>query len=222
MAVLFDDASSQSLDYAASALVTAVPLTMACHFQIDAAADCGAMSLGANSTDVDYFLLRIRGDSAGVIQAVASDSGGARTAQSSAGKALDTWGHAAAVFTSTTSRSAYLDGANVGNETTSCTPSTLTRTAIGRLVRATPTLYYSGRLADAAIWNVALTAEELLMLAKGVSPLLIRPLSLLTYHPLDRGSVSGASHLDRWNGRFDFTASNGPTITDAPRLFLRA
>ena len=44
--------------------------------------------------------------------------------------------------------------------------------------------YMNGRIAEVAIWSVALTAGEHTALAAGVSPLLIRPASLLGYWPI--------------------------------------
>lgn len=43
---------------------------------------------------------------------------------------------------------------------------------------------HDGRIADFAIWSVALTAGEFAALAKGVSPLRVRPASLVAYWPL--------------------------------------
>ena len=42
----------------------------------------------------------------------------------------------------------------------------------------------AGRIAEAAIWNVALTDSEVQALASGVSPLRVRPESLQAYWPL--------------------------------------
>lgn len=45
--------------------------------------------------------------------------------------------------------------------------------------------FYGGRMADVAIWNVALTAGEFAALASGQRPNMIRRASLLAYWPLD-------------------------------------
>lgn len=44
--------------------------------------------------------------------------------------------------------------------------------------------FFDGKLAEIGVWNVALSAGEALALGKGVSPRLIRPLSLKGYWPL--------------------------------------
>jgi hypothetical protein len=43
---------------------------------------------------------------------------------------------------------------------------------------------HDGRIADFAIWSAALSTGEFAALAKGVSPLRIRPASLVAYYPL--------------------------------------
>jgi len=43
-----------------------------------------------------------------------------------------------------------------------------------------------GKLAEVAIWNVALTAAEIATLAEGFLPTFIKPESLISYYPLVR------------------------------------
>ena len=95
----------------------------------------------------------------------------------------DTWHHACGVYTSNTSRDCYLDGGDKGSNIVSVTFNANTDTmTIGRLDRDEPIQEFSGPLAEAAIWNVALSLGEIEALADGYSPLLIRP-SALVYHP---------------------------------------
>lgn len=46
------------------------------------------------------------------------------------------------------------------------------------------TLFGAGRIADAGIWAVLLTADEIVSLAKGFDPRLVRPQSLKFYNPI--------------------------------------
>jgi hypothetical protein len=62
--------------------------------------------------------------------------------------------------------------------------STLNRTTIGRRTNSALSGYYSGRVAEAAIWSVALADAEIAALAAGVLPYRVRPGSLLAYWPL--------------------------------------
>lgn len=43
---------------------------------------------------------------------------------------------------------------------------------------------WNGMLAEFAIWNAILTAQEFAVLAKGASPLMVRPQALVLYYPL--------------------------------------
>jgi hypothetical protein len=47
-------------------------------------------------------------------------------------------------------------------------------------------LYTDAKIAESAIWNVALTAAEIATLAAGYSPLFVRPQSLVFYAPIIR------------------------------------
>ena len=71
----------------------------------------------------------------------------------------------------------------------------------------------SGHIAEAAIWNVALTAAEVTVLAKGVSPLFIRRQNLVAYWPL-YGLHSPETDFSG-NNRV-MTLNNGPTRGNHP------
>jgi hypothetical protein len=214
MARLFDDASSQSASIA-SAPVTAVPLTMACWYNVDTfAAEQALMGLYNNGVnDASYQLLGLTASSGRVRAATANSAG---TANSSTGDlgTLNTWDHAAGVWASDAARTAYHNGSSGGLENTSRAPTGLNSTALGARVDTTPDRFLSGMLADAAIWNVALTAAEVLMLANGVSPLAVRPGNLVAYWPL-WGVHSTEIDL---KGGYPLTLTNGPTKAAHPRM----
>lgn len=94
--------------------------------------------------------------------------------------------HACAVFSSYDSRSAYSDGANKGTSTTSITPNGINELSIGRITNygGTAVNYLNGIISEAAIWNVVLNDEEVNILAKGLSPIRMRPDNLIAYWPL--------------------------------------
>jgi hypothetical protein len=75
--------------------------------------------------------------------------------------------------------------------------------------------YFSGLIAEAGIWSVALTAAEIASLAKGISPLSIRPASLLAYWPL----IGQTSPEIDFHGRFEMTVS-GAVADDHPRVYM--
>jgi hypothetical protein len=68
----------------------------------------------------------------------------------------------------------------------------------------------SGSIAEAAIWNVALTDAKVAILAAGFSPLFVDPQSLVAYWPLVRDTD------DDVVGGYDMTAYNTPTVASHP------
>jgi hypothetical protein len=120
----------------------------------------------------------------------------------------------AAVFVSAASRTAYFNGVASAENTTSVTPLTFDAAAIGaRAIGGSYGLYADGKIADAAIWNVALTAAEIASLAKGISPRLIRPQSLVFYAPLIRDLIDV-------KGGLALTNVNTATVSPHPRIYL--
>jgi hypothetical protein len=75
------------------------------------------------------------------------------------------------------------------------------------------TNYLNGSLAEVGIWNAALTAAEVLSLARGMSPSLIRPQSLTIYAPLVRDLIDKKSGLT-------ITNNNGSTVSNHTRIYL--
>lgn len=174
----------------ASTPVTAVPLTLACWFRSTSSTAAQALITITDTTDAThYFRLMAAGATAGdPVQAAASaTTGGA--AVSSTGYSTNVWTAAAGVFTSAASRAAFINGGSKGTNATSRTPLSVDSIKLGHSLDSSeaPQQPLLGLLAGAAIWNAALTDAEVAGHAKGVSPLLIRPQSLVFYAPLIRG-----------------------------------
>lgn len=100
-----------------------------------------------------------------------------------------------------------------------------TTTAAGNPVGTSPQLsllsgnkgtasYDDGEISEFALWDVDLTADEFLALTAGVSPLLIRPGSLLNYWPI-LGAFS--PEIDRVGGN-DLTVT-GTTKASHPKVY---
>lgn len=96
---------------------------------------------------------------------------------------------------------------------TNIIPDSIDRYALGIRADATPDLGYNGLIAEAALWNVALTEAEALELNAGYCPLLIRPESLVSYLPLIRDNDADLIDGVIW------TASGSPTIAAHPPVF---
>jgi hypothetical protein len=180
MARLFDDAKSQYLENA-SAVLSGVPATMVAWMRPDAAVASQAVGVYDVSAADQWMDLAIGADRK--VYAT-TNAGGQAFARTVALVALNTWAHIAAVFAAVDDRRVYLDGGNKVTDATSKTPAGIDTTSIGRRSTSAPALYASGRIAEVAIYNVALTDDEIAELATGASPLLVRPDALVAYWPL--------------------------------------
>jgi hypothetical protein len=217
MSRLFDDASSQFLS--ASAPVTAMPLSMACWFYSDSIALTQTLMNIGDSTAASN-RQRFKMAAAG---AVAGDpirgficTGAAQTSfDTTAGYTANAWHHACTVFTSNVSRAVYLNGANKTSNTADRTPGTPDVVSIGRTSSSASDDYTSGRIADAAVWNIALSDDDVAALADGLSPLLVRPDGLVAYWPIF-GNTSPEIDIV---GGFGATVT-GATKDDHPRIIL--
>jgi len=220
MAYEFSAASSQYLQVG-SAVVTSTPLTMACWFNCDSAdLSCCLVSVtnSGNAGNLTRFALFARGNVAGdPVTAIASNTFSNGIADTTAGYIVGKWHHGCAVFTSTTSRSVYIDGGSSATNTTSITPTLLDRTNIGVqfLQNAGGTSginFADGLIAEVGIWNAALTQPEIASLAKGMTCDKIRPQSLVFYAPLVR-------NLQDAKGGLTITNNGGATVATHPRVY---
>ncbi len=125
----------------------------------------------------------------------------------------DVWQHMAAVFAANDARHAYLNGSK-GSDTTSVTGLTPDVLSFGRLSGSSPGQYLRGRLAETAVWAAALGDAEIAALARGASPLLVRPAALVMYRRLLRDE-----DVD-WIGGTTLTVSaNAPAIQIGPTVW---
>lgn len=148
---------------------------------------------GTGTTD-DRFLIRF--ENWNVLQAVAASSA-TNAATSASSFNVNSWNHVAGTFTSSTARACYLNNV-AATGTSSATPNAanLTRTYIGvsNTTSGLTSAPFNGRIAEVGVWGAALTADEIASLYAGVSPLLVRPASLLAYVPLV-GTASPETNL---------------------------
>lgn len=124
---------------------------------------------------------------------------------------LNAWSHGCAVF-DTSYRQVYLNGAGGTADFTASTQNTFNDLRIGARYATTLGNYFAGNLAEAAVWNARLTADEAASLAKGISPRLIRPQSLVFYAPLIRDLID-------IRGGLTIANNNGATVADHPRIY---
>lgn len=204
----FATASSQYLT--ASAVLTAVPISMACWYITNGVAFQNLINLGVSGSNDNRFSLLLTDSVKTVVRAQTRTTTNA-IADTTATYSTGVWQHAAAVFTSAASRDVYLNGGNSANNTGNRTPAGVNETSLA--VNSTLTeSFLDGQLAECGIWNAALTAAEVASLADGVTPLQIRPNNLVFYAPLVRGDRDLV-------GGLTITAVNSPTVTAHTRVF---
>lgn len=216
MSRLFDDALNQYL-CRNSAVVSGYPFTMACCFNSNDDASIQALLfVGDKDSDVQYHAMLANGAAGGdPICANSRDAGGDCNAVTTTGYSPNMWHHACALFIAPNDRRAYIDGGSEGFNDTSRTPVGIDRVAVGVLGRSVLGWYMSGRIAEAAIWNIDLSVDEIKSLAGGVSPLKVRRQNLRAYYPLVRDD-----DLDRWKYGYHLDDFNNPTVGEHPRLIL--
>lgn len=210
MARLFAAASSQYLSFAGD-VVDTTPITMACWFRKSALGTTqGLMTIGADATN-DQWQFRVT--STDFVQANAIDAGTGSTANTTTTITANTWHHGCAVFAGSSSRAAYIDGGSKGTNTTLRTPDISDTVVIGaQWATGVASGFWDGDIAEAAMWNVALTDAEVALLAKGVSPMTVRPELLSGYWPL-MGRTSPEIGVV---GGFGMTLNAGPVQSSHP------
>lgn len=213
MARYFDRVSSQYLE-SSTTPVAAVPFSMGCWFKPDDITTSHTLLALDTIGGSDRFVIVAAGAVAGdFVNAVAS-AGVQGIAVSSAAFTAGAWQHTLAVFASATSRTVYLNGGNSGTNTTSVTP-VPTAVHVGARYNTTIAGFAGSVIAEAGIWDAALTADDALMLASGVSPLLVRPANLVAYWPL---MGRNSPEIDPVGG-YNLTLANAPTVADHCRIF---
>lgn len=201
--------SSQYLE--ATTPVTAVPLTIACWVRpgtLTGSHEVVAAMTSPGGTAANAFRLNVS-SSAG---ARAVQVGNSSTGFSAFGTALPSgWSHVAAVFAANNSRTAYQNGVAGTANTTNLIPSAVPTTLRTARYDSTALNYFPGLVAHPAIWNVALNAGEVLALAQGAPPWLVRPEGLV-FLPF----LTGAAVEFESRGGFHLTTFNAPGVGEDP------
>ena len=210
MARNFVGSSSQYLSRN-NAIATGAPITMACWARVTNALAAQSFMSIQTTIGSDRFTLTV--NATGNIVAAATVGGTTQAATTTGAMTNNTWAHCVAVFSSSTNRVAYLNGVASTASTVSSIPSSLTQFMIGARRQAGALgLYLTGQIAEAAIWNFALTASEINSLYQlTATPLQIRRDNLQAYWPL--GGLYGDTDNDLSNNLYSLTATNSPTFT---------
>lgn len=204
----------------ASAPASAMPLTLACWLR-QPTVSSGVFQMifqinnnaQATTTTGTYRIFLPTNNS--ILRASQATNGTAANSDSAANAmSANTWAHCAGVFASTTSRTGYVNGVASTTNTTSLAAPSVATLNIGAAVINTnsASTFLAGDACEVGVWSVALTADEIASLAKGVACEYIRPQSLVFYAPLVRNLVDVARGIT-------LTNVNTATVTDNPRVY---
>lgn len=198
--------------------VTAAPLTLACWFAVEIGTDIHIlMSICDSASTNEHFAMDANGVAGGnPLRNLCEAAGLQSVVQTTTGYTSTQWHHGCARFTSSTDRDVFIDGGSQSTtSTTTRVPSSVDRIALGVLGNSSPTDLLTGRLAEVAIWDVALNTDEVAKLAKAYCPLLVRPDRLVFYAPLVR-------EVQDVIGGLTLTATGTPTVANHPRIIYPA
>ena len=200
------------------ALITTVPLTIAGWTWRPSNASANMMHLhqgGVAGNRQGFYLAQ---DSTGRLQTFTADGSGSNNSRTTDTFSTSTWHHVCGRWASSTSRISYMDGSPATENTTSRTPSGIDRTFVGIRDNAggPNTNAFNGYLAEFGVWDVALSADEISVLATGYSPLLVRPESLVAYFPL----IGRNSPEIDLAGAYGLTISGSLSAQPHPRIIM--
>lgn len=195
--------SSQYLSVA-QAVLTANPLTIAAWFKSTSqtAEQCIA-SVGVSGANTCLGRVKAHGATTGdPVQAETRTATLGSVAATTTAYTANTWHHACGVFTSNTSRDAFIDGGSKGSSTVSRIGS-----ADQFIVGAAGALglLFAGNIAHVAVWNIALSDGDVATLAAGADPQTIQAGNLVAYWTL---SSDGSPTV----GALTLVATGSPTF----------
>ena len=217
MARSYSSASSQYSDLTAPAPVTNHPITMMCWFKTTDMANNLSMVYLGNAVTARWFIF-CGGTVGNVVRAQAVQTSGASgSADSGTTYTSGRWHHAAGVFASTTSRTAYCDGVPGTVNTASCDPAggtTINRTSVASRISASVRgLYFNGSLAEVALFDVVLNPEDIQAIAnRQALPIDWRRNGLAAYWPIMHNPGT-SFEIDLSGGR-SLVHTNAPAVVN--------
>ena len=213
MARLFDNASSQFLSVANNMGWDGGPISISAWFFIDEDAAQQAMCeffLDDISKSNDYIRLLALMNTGGDPLRYALDGDASVTMDSGNSIQLNEWNHGVLITAADNDHSIILNG-DIGNKGTSSTSVTMANinpdtVNVGRRGSpGTPDFYFSGRIAEVTVWNIALKDSEVISLSKGYSSEFVRPQNRIAHWDI----------YGRTNPEIDLIQRNNLTVTGA-------
>ena len=214
------DGSADYLTRTGTPIITAYPFTVSAWINIDSFTNSPAVFQFGNSA-ADDSRMGLYFHTTGQLYASARNGSNIRMWGTTASCSTGTWYNVIGVFLDSTTNVSYIDGVGTGSYVSSATATwpTLGRTAIGAVHRSTASQFCDGRIAEVAVWNAALSnsAGEIPQLVSGMSPLMVRPQSLVAYWPLHVRAGASGDELD-WVGGQTLSQVSSPPLSDHPRI----
>ncbi len=211
MARLFDDASSQYLEIDQVPL-TNHPITMAAWVRSDDA-DSHQVAVGLYDrfSNSRYVVIALGGTVGGdPVRYFVRGTKSSQALSTTTGYSVNTWHHICGRTVSQSDHAVFIDGGSKGTGGGNVGNFENNRTSIGREGDSSPGSYFSGRIAEVVIWDIALSDSEILYLARRISPLNMRPANIVAYWSL-KGIAS--PEVD-WSGNGRNIAVFGPIAAD--------
>lgn len=119
------------------------------------------------------------------------------------------WNHHVGVWRSAANRQVYLNGSAGPLNTTSLSPTSLNATSIGIQTDGSSEPGTTMRVAEVAVWDIDLGADDIAALAEGYSPLMVRRDRLVEHMPLVRSN---------WSKSGAFGVTGSPGVVEHPRI----
>lgn len=218
-----DWSTSNYLRSAAAPPVVAAPLSMAVWGNATTASPAASllmMELKNSTTAVNTNVFMLFVSTSGKVSfEIAGPSTSITVGATGVAIVANSWFHAGGVISADgTSMSAYNNGVR-RSVTNTQTPSGLNSTVIGVDYSTGPSISrpFLGQLAEAALWNIALSDSDFAMLAAGISPLLVHPEALVAYWPLI-GNNSPENNLKSNSATMSITGSLSKSAH--PRIYM--
>ena len=191
-----------------TAVVTNVPMTFAAWIYLDATTLETVLSIEPNGTKAGYDLIVVSNK----LWAITQDGSNVQ-AQGATDIGTGAWVHVAGVWYGIASRKVFRNGVEDGSNTDSKTVgTTVNRTTIGQRANGLDDQDLDGRIAEAAVWDAALSDDEIVSLAKGFNPTRVRPQNLQL-------PVRMIRNLQDLRAARTITNTGTATVTDHPRVY---
>ena len=191
------DGTNDNCNAVIGSMPTAVPVTLSAWVKMDSSWATGThtiVKIGDFDNYKDFFRIQAFKNSGGTTRFEASSHHGSeKRAQHGSSITASQWYHICGVFTSTTSRQIYVDGVAGTENTATSEPDAadFSHLSVGASkASGSNSNFLYGKVAEVAIWNVALSTTEIDKLKNGSCALFVKEENLKGYWPI-QGLYSG-------------------------------